>query len=360
MPEMTPEERLLCALSHEEPDRVPLYDLVDHKAIHEHSAGRELTIENAGDVIPLSCSRALDTTRIWLPSAPGKRVDAQGFEHERKDWWNEWVVKFPFSDMVSLKKFVSNEIDRLDAWNPAGIKQELADLLEWKRKYAPTVIPAGMAAEALTDVAIRVGFDQFIYLQAEEPELAEKWINANHQRIMRHLQAQMDFRQVSPICWIFGDMAYKDRLIFSPAYLRANGVFQRIAEITGLFHDWGCKVIFHSDGCLKKVVNDLIDAKVDAIAPIETSAGMHLSELKAEFGDRVSFVGGLDLDVIARGTPAQVRQLVLDALKAAAKGGGLVLGSSSEELYEALPYENILTMLETVRQCGRYPIGQYF
>jgi hypothetical protein len=360
MPEMTSEERLMCALSHEEPDRVPIYDLVDHKAILEHYAGRELTLENAREVMPLASSRFLDTTRVWMPAAPGKRIDPEGFEHERNDWWNEWVTKFPFSDMPSLKRFVGNEIDRLNAWKPSGIQQELDELLDLKPKYSPTVIPAGLAAESLTDVAIRVGFDQFIYLEQEEPEMVTNWVNANHQRVMRQLQAQVNFRQVSPICWIFGDMAYKDRLMFSPNYLRKHGVFQRIAEITSLFHDWGCKVIFHSDGCLKLVVKDLIGAGVDALAPIETSAGMLFPELKAEYGSQVSFVGGLDLDVVARGTPAEVRQLVLDALLAAAKGGGLVLGSSSEEVYDGLPFQNVLTMYETIRECGRYPIGKYF
>jgi hypothetical protein len=312
-----------------------------------------LTLGNARDVMPLACSRFLDTTRVWMPSAPGRRVDTQGFEHERGDWWNEWVVKSPFSDMAGLKRFVGDEIDRLDAWRPEARERELSDLLEWKDKYSPTVIPAETADEALTNVAIQVGFDQFIYLQADEPELVERWIDANHGRIMRQLQGRSDFAQVSRICWIFGDMAYKDRLMFSPDYLRENGVFRRISEIADLFHGWGCKVIFHSDGCLRSIIGDLVSAGVDALAPIETGAGMLLPELKAEFGDRLCFVGGLDLDVIARGTQAQVRQLVLDALTAAADGGGLILGSSSEELFDSLPSENVLTMIETATECGR-------
>jgi hypothetical protein len=61
---MTKEERVLCALSHEEPDRVPIYDLVDHRGVIEHYAGRVLTLENAAEVVPAALSHVLDTTRV--------------------------------------------------------------------------------------------------------------------------------------------------------------------------------------------------------------------------------------------------------------------------------------------------------
>ncbi len=71
MPEMTKEERVLCALAREEPDRVPLYDLVDNVRVLEHYAGRALTLENAHEVIPAALGRCLDTTRVWMPSRAG-------------------------------------------------------------------------------------------------------------------------------------------------------------------------------------------------------------------------------------------------------------------------------------------------
>jgi len=80
---MTKEERVLCALSHEEPDRVPIYDLVDHRGVIEHYAGRVLTLENAAEVVPAALSQVLDTTRVWLPAAPGRRTDKRGFVFER-------------------------------------------------------------------------------------------------------------------------------------------------------------------------------------------------------------------------------------------------------------------------------------
>lgn len=361
MPEMTPEERLLCALSQEEPDRVPLYDLLDNLAVYRHYAGRDLTLENAEEVVPLAISRALDHTRIWLPGPVGRRVDDQGFVYERVDWFNEWQVDTPFHTLQELVAYVRTEIERLEAWQPQNPQREIEGLRKWKARYRGTVIPASSAGEALADVYIPTGVDRFVYLEAEQPELVRRWLEARHQATLRRLQAGAPLREISPVAWLFADLALKDRLMFSSQYLREHGVFRRVAEICDLYHSQRLKVIFHSDGYIRPIIPDLIAAGVDALAPIETGAGLDLAELKAEFGRQVAFVGGVDVaEVLRFGSVEDVRQATLQAMAAAGPGGGFVLGSSSEELFESLPAENIITMWETARECGRYPIGEHF
>ncbi len=359
MPEMTSEERVLCALSREEPDRVPLYDLVDNRAVIAHYAGQPLTLENAQDVIPLALSRAIDTTRIWMPAAPGRRVDEHGFVHQRVAWFNEWQVETPWKDMPGLMAFVRSEIERLEAWQPADPQADLEELLAWKAKFGGTVIPASMAGEALQDAYVRIGLDQFIFLEAEDAELTWRWVAALHAQTMRRLQAEANPRAVSPVGWLFSDLAYKGRLIFSPAYLHDRGVFRRLTEMADMHHSHGLKVIFHSDGYIRPIIPDLIAAGVDAVAPIETSAGMDLADLKANYGDQVGFVGGIDLGILSDGSVEDVRQATLRALAVAGPGGGFILGSSSEELFDELPPENIITMFETTYQYGRYPIADH-
>ncbi|MCJ7735936.1 MAG: hypothetical protein MUQ10_01305 [Anaerolineae bacterium] len=357
---MTKEERLVCALNREEPDRVPLYDLVDNSAIIQRYAGEKLTLENAHTVIPRALNKVLDTTRVWMPHAPGHRVDERGFEFERGDWWNEWQVATPFSDMPGLINYVKSDIERLESWQPADPQIALQDRLEWKARFGEVVIPASSAGEALSAAYITVGLDQFVYLEAEAPDLVDRWLRALHGQMMRRLQAQTQYRKISPIAWVFDDMAYNGRLMFSPRYLHTHRVFENIAEICDLYHSCDLKIIFHSDGDITSVIPDLIAAGVDALAPVDTPAGMDLAQLKADFGDHVGFVGGIDFNVLSHGSVDDVRQTTLQALADAGPGGGFVLGSSSEELYEALPEENIRTMFETTWECGRYPIGKHF
>jgi hypothetical protein len=361
MSEMTKEERVLCALSRQEPDRVPLYDLVSSKAMIEHFAGEPLTLENAGEVIPRAMDAALDTTRIFLPGPLETRTDARGFTYERRDWFNEWMVSLPFQDIQGMLRYVHQEIERLGAWQPQDPQAFLAEMLQWKSRYGATVLPASWAGEALQDCYIEVGLDWFIWLASEDPGLTQTWIAARHAQLMRRLQAESNCRQVSPVAWIFGDVAYKDRLIFSPAFLKRHGFFRNIAEICDLYHSYQLKVIFHSDGFITPIVSELIDVGVDAIAPVDTLAGMDLGGLKQTYGDRLAFVGGIDVENILRsGSVDDVRRAVLNAMRLAAPGGGLILGSSSEELFDTLPLENILALIETTRECGIYPIGSHF
>ncbi len=355
MTEMTKEERVLCALAREEPDRVPLYDLVDNVRVLEHYAGRTLTLQNAAEVIPAALERCLDTTRVWLPSTPGRRVDERGFTHERVDWFNEWQVSAPFDDTPGAVAFLHADIERMEAGQPDRSSERLRELLAWKARFGDTVIPASTAGEALQDAYITLGLDRFVYVQAEAPDLVARWIDVMHAQTLRRLQEERSFRQVSPIAWIFADLAYKERLIFSPRYLAAHGVFRRIAEMCDIYHSHGMKVIFHSDGFIRPIIPNLIAAGVDALAPIEIAAGLDLAGLKADFGDRVAFVGGVDVTVLESGSVDDVRRLVKQALSDAGRGGGFILGSSSEELFEALPPENIITMFETAWEFGRYP-----
>lgn len=357
MTEMTNRERLICALSREEPDIVPIYDLVDHRGIIARFAGEELTLANAQDVIPLAMSKILDTTRVWLPEAPGRRVDSRGFIYERGEWFNEWNVGQPYHDRQGLLGFVKSDIEQLEAWRPDLSPDPLAETRMWQKKFGDTVIPATMAAEALTDCAIMIGIEEFVYLETDEPELVNRWVNASHHKTMRKLQSEAECSSISPLSWIFADCAFKNHLMFSKPFLKSHGFFHRLTEIMDVLHSFGLKIIFHSDGDIYPIIPELIQAGADALAPIDTGAGLDLAKLKAEFGHQVSFVGGIDLGLISSGTPAEVRGATLRALKSAGPGGGFILGSSSEELYEALPEENILAMWNTAREYGRYPIN---
>ena len=359
--EWTKEERVLCALSREEADRVPLYDLVSSVAFIEHFTGQALTLDNAREMVPLAMSRALDMTRIFLPEPLGIRQDERGFVYERQDWFNAWQVETPFHDLESLGGYVGREVERLRAWKPDDPKATRVELLGWKERYEGTVIPASWAGEAMQDNFIEAGLDWFTWLDADKPELVQEWIEARHGQLMRRLQSEAGCREISPLAWIFGDVAYKERLIFSPKFLHRHGFFHHIAEICDLYHSYRLKVIFHSDGYIKPIVPDLVEAGVDAIAPVDSLAGMDLRGLKEAYGSRLAFVGGIDVENVLRmGSVEDVRRCVLESLKAAGTGGGLILGTSSEEIFDTLPLENVLAMIETTLECGRYPIGRYF
>lgn len=364
MTEMTKAERVICALGLEEPDRVPLYDLISNFAVLEHYGGFQVTMENAAQTMPLAVSRALDLTRDWAPQPLGKRVDDRGFVYEFKEPFDiGWLVERPFHDMDGTITFVKKDIERLESWQPPNEEEKekiFRSAMEVKEKYRGTVVAASTVSEALSAAYIPLGLDLFIYLEDREPRLVKRWLEALHRQSLERISSEDYSAKISPVAWIFDDVAYKGRLMFSPDYMRNHGVREHIGEICDIYHSFGLKVIFHSDGYIRPIIPDLIAAGVDALAPVEVGAGMDLMDLKESFGGQVAFVGGIDLAKLRFASVDEVRQTTLDALLTLGRGGGFIAGSDSEELFDVLPAENVIAMQETVRECGRYPIGKFF
>ena len=116
------------------------------------------------------------------------------------------------------------------------------------------------------------------------------------------------------------------------------------------------KVLMHSCGAVRQFIPDFIDAGVDILNPVQVSAaGMDSAGLKRDFGRDLTFWGGgVDSQrVLVVGTPAQVREDVRRRLDDFMPGGGFVFAAVHEILID-VPPENLVAMWETVREFGSY------
>ncbi|MGB9682620.1 MAG: uroporphyrinogen decarboxylase family protein [bacterium] len=111
----------------------------------------------------------------------------------------------------------------------------------------------------------------------------------------------------------------------------------------------GIKVIFHSDGNVSKAMDALICCGIDGFNPLEISAGMDYESFKEEYGNKIVLVGGLDaVEILSFATPEVVISETKRFLEIAGKGGGLISASSSGQLDNSMPFENIMASFETV------------
>jgi uroporphyrinogen decarboxylase len=118
------------------------------------------------------------------------------------------------------------------------------------------------------------------------------------------------------------------------------------------------KVFFHSCGNVQPLLGDLIEVGVDLLNPVQVSAGKmgDTARLKQEFGRRLSFCGAIDTQrVMPHGTPEDVRQEVRRRIKDLAPGGGYV-AAAVHCLQPDVPPENIMAMCEEVARSGHYPL----
>ena len=131
----------------------------------------------------------------------------------------------------------------------------------------------------------------------------------------------------------------------------------RISELYAFVHaNSRAKVFLHSDGAIKSLIPDLIEAGVDGLNPVQfTAEGMDLAELKREFGREIAFWGGgVDTQkVLPRGTPDEVRAQVLRNVETLMPGGGYIF-ATVHNIQADVPPENIVAMVEALREVGVY------
>jgi len=131
------------------------------------------------------------------------------------------------------------------------------------------------------------------------------------------------------------------RRYFKPYHAK---VWRRARELADV------KILLHSCGGIEPLLDDLIDAGVDAVNPVQiTARDMGARHLKAAFGDRLTFWGGgCDTQVVLpSGTPDEVRAHVREQVAVLGEGGGFVF-TQVHNVQADVPPENILAMLEAV------------
>jgi len=206
----------------------------------------------------------------------------------------------------------------------------------------------GQYGDIFTMVWELMGFESFSLALFDNPELVQALFDKIGQLVLsmfEHL-AQCD---VVDVLWYSDDIAYVTGLMMSPQVLRQY-FFPWLAKIGDLAHAARKPLIYHTDGLLYPVMEDIIRCGVDALHPIEPQA-MALAEVKSRYGDRLCLIGHVDVDLLTRGTPAEIREIVRQNIEAAAYNGGYIVGSGNS-IPEYVRYENYLAMLNAAREFG--------
>jgi uroporphyrinogen decarboxylase len=152
---------------------------------------------------------------------------------------------------------------------------------------------------------------------------------------------------------IWGDVAYKKGLLFSPDFWRKHfkpGVRAIVEEC----HASGLPVIYHGCGNVNRIFEDFVDLGVDAYNPLEAKAGLDVVDLRRRFGHRIGFCGNMDVTVWSTGDRETIRRAVLTKLNAA-KGGGFIFQSdhSVPGNVSGADYDYVVKL---VRSHGVYPL----
>lgn len=148
---------------------------------------------------------------------------------------------------------------------------------------------------------------------------------------------------------IGNDMGSQRGLMLSPEMVR-RFIIPGCKRLVEQAHSYGLKVIYHSCGSIADVIPDLIEAGVDIIHPIQAlAAGMEPDKLKAAFGGKVSFCGGVDTqDLLVNGSPEDVRNKVKELRNIFPSG--LIISPSHEAIMPDVPPVNIQALFDEAQK----------
>lgn len=343
-------DRIMLAASFQEGDRVPAWDYIDNRRVLEHFAPGETDLLAAN--VRVYHGLGIDLCRgygsSYDPEQDGQRHD-HGQVETLVSGQTCWEVKHAIGSYADLR-----------AWQaePTSWEWLRGEWVEHQRRVIAAFEPqtmfvpgCGIGFHAAYGM---MGLEMFSYAIADEPAQVERILELLNENAVRLATVAAEAK-LCPLFFLGDDIAYKQRLMFSPAFLRRTFI-PMLARVCAPLRAAGIKVVFHSDGNVTDLVDDMLEAGIDGLNPIEPMAGMDIGYLKARYGKRLILVGNVDCSqVLPLGSVADVVAATKELLRVAGPGGGLFAGSSSE-ITPSTPLENVLALYETIREYGTYPI----
>jgi uroporphyrinogen decarboxylase len=384
---MTSRERVLTAINHEEPDRVPLVigvsnatgiKMKPYKGIKDiigvQAPNRYLydwPELGTAEIDEETMRRLHSDVRGVLDLEPEKILKRNRERDPHSDYIDSWGSGQTetstgdwFPSVHPLPNARSKEdLDAYPGWPDMSDPSRIAHVREASRRLAKDKQFAILATPWLLFPFERAfamqGMDAFLLNMATRPDfsraLLEKITGYCKQLMGLFLEELGDNVDIIKIG---DDLGTEESLMISPKMYREMLKPVHADFISFIKSRTKAKVLFHSDGDVAPLIEDFIEIGVDILNPIQTSAGSmsDLSSLKTRFGDSIVFCGGIDTRrVLPFGSTEDVRNEVRRVVQVLGPGGGCMIGAVHTVLND-VPPENVLAMVDAVEEFGHYPL----
>ena len=392
---MTSYERVLTALRHKEPDRVPFdlgASLMTGMNVHAYRALRrylglpdtETRLQDVVQQLALVEDDVIDLLHVdvrGLAPAPIAEAPLRVAEHLRADGkvyeqidelgvrWHMPAAGGKYFDMVGHPLAEAEAVEDLDPYTfPPGDDpsrfvgmKERADLYRFQEQRAYIL---GQHSAGIWELALWLnGFEKFFCDMLAEKEFSHALMRRITDYKLAYWQKALDTvggnvliaseaddlaTQHSQLCSV---PLYKEMV--SPYHKELFGFIKERARKNGAPEVY---LFYHTCGAMLPFADLLHEEGVDILNPVQVSAeGMDSKALKKLLGDRFTFWGGgVDTQrVLPSGTPQEVKDEVRRRIDDLAPGGGFVF-STVHNVQGDVPPENYMAMWEALREYGVY------
>jgi uroporphyrinogen decarboxylase len=195
-----------------------------------------------------------------------------------------------------------------------------------------------------------VGMNDFMMMVYEDRDLIEQMLEESTAHFVKTTQALVDGG--ADFVWPADDVAFKTGLFIPPKLMKEMWV-PRMARIMEPAVNAGIPVMFHSDGKIDDVVEDLIEMGLNCLNPMDPY-GIDYADYKARYGDRLCLSGNVDIEFpLSKGTPEDVDADVKKHMEILKPGYGYV-ATVSHSVVNYIPHENVIAYLNAIHKYGKY------
>ncbi|MBN2072586.1 MAG: hypothetical protein JW770_01400 [Actinobacteria bacterium] len=362
---MNPRQRVEAVMNGKIPDMVPIGDgLFQHWGFINHfyktKERGKWTLEEICRAVGNS---GVDFAFDLAPSLTPHIEKRLGLTYQSTEW-TEVIIDRPFKTIEQAVPWIKDIIIKIKNSDPDSMWSFVGNGGMWglgqgdyredfllKQSWAGDAILMHTGSPAsLDDCYMMAGMDIFSYLMMDDYGLLIEWFDELCRHERNRVKRCADY-ELSPLACVYCDIASKTGLMFSEEFLRKE-YFPRLKLLIDEWHYHDIKVIYHSEGNIVPVIDDIIKSGADGINPLEPDV-LDIRKIRSDYPDLILW-GGIDNNrLLCEGTIEEVEQAVKDLIRDAGANGGLLLGSSGQ-IHPGNKLENCLAMFEFGRKYGKY------
>jgi uroporphyrinogen decarboxylase len=333
---------MLAVLRNERPTRLPVYEHIISPVIMEQILGTPFAALEQGRGSDLD-----EFFRHYCLFWPQMTYDTVSYEVCITEILPEHGAimggKGPIQSRADFEKYPWDELPGR-YWAYAGPKFEALAL-----RMPPGAMALGGIGNGVFEISEDlVGFESLAYLRADDPELfADLYVRIGD--LMLTIWQEFLARYAGPyaICRFGDDLGFKTSTLVSPVIIRER-VLPQYRRVIGLIRGAGKPFLWHSCGNIFSIMEDVIGLGIqakhsneDGIAPFE--------KWIERYGDRIGLLGGIDVDILCRADPREIREQVFErGCRYRALARGYALGSGNS-IPDYVPVEGYLAMIEAAQ-----------
>ncbi|HEY3378347.1 MAG TPA: uroporphyrinogen decarboxylase family protein [Armatimonadota bacterium] len=351
---MTARERVLTALRHQEPDRIPVtlaYETPE--AILQQYGKLPADLPMRQDIYAVAAAQPTP------PDAVRERYFHDiALPHDT--WFDGWgVARWRSSTGESLRTVgplrEAESVADIEAfpWPDVGAEHCVAGLGDRVAAlHAQGVAVQGVGGSIFEYAWYMFGMERLMMALYSDVEVALRLFDKITERLI--ITSCHCARAGVDILRLGDDIADQRGMMIAPELWRAT-LKPRLASIIAAARaiQPDIPVFYHSDGNVSAVIDDLIEVGVTILNPVQPEA-MDPFEVKRRYGDRLTLWGTIGTQtVLPFYTPEDVRRTVKEYCAVLGKGGGYIIGPT-HSLERDVPWENIEAFYRAVEEYGVY------